>query len=264
MIFDDEIDSIRTFDVFSQKSIDKIKKVVITPSREFIYSEDTTSAVEKIKEALSKKDFYDELYGAVTEDFSAYASVLMKHPKIFSSLVSAEYLYKQYIDKQQANENFDYSCISIMYYMALEDFANKLVYIPYSKEVLDLIDKKDIKSKAWVDTESGKYVSAYYTFWDKYKRLKKSCEIGVLGYLFEGVMKEEYFEKFLKNKYPSVSIDRLEKYGEKLKEVAPRRNEAAHGGNYLSYEDVCTDKGNVYNMIDEYRGLILELLEILY
>ena len=34
---------------FSQKSIEKIKKVVITPSREFIYPEDTTSAVEKIQ-----------------------------------------------------------------------------------------------------------------------------------------------------------------------------------------------------------------------
>lgn len=224
----------------------------------------TNQIVEKIKEALSKKDLYDELYGAVTEDFSTYASVLMKHPKIFSSLVSAEYLYKQYIDKQEANARFDYSCISIMYYMALEDFANKLVYIPYSKEVLTLIDKRNIKSKEWIDKESGKYVSSFYTFWDKYKRLKKSCEIGVLGYLFEAVKKEEYFEKFLKDKYPNVSVDKLEKYGEKLKDVAPRRNEAAHGGNYLSYEDVRTDKGNVYNMINEYRGLILELLEILY
>ena len=53
-LFDDEIDSIRTFDVFSQKSIDKIKKVIITPSREFIYPEDTTSAVEKIKEETNK------------------------------------------------------------------------------------------------------------------------------------------------------------------------------------------------------------------
>ncbi len=224
----------------------------------------TNRIVEKINEALSKKDLYDELYGAVTEDFSAYASVLMKHPKIFSSLVSAEYLYKQYIDKQEANNRFDYSCISIMYYMALEDFANKLVYIPYSKEVLTLIDKRNIKSKEWIDKESGKYVSSFYTFWDKYKRLKKSCEIGVLGYLFEAAKKEEYFEKFLKDRYPNMSIDKLEKYGGKLKDVAPRRNEAAHGGNYLSYEDVCTDKGNVYNMIDEYRGLILELLEILF
>ena len=53
-LFDDEIDSIRTFDVFSQKSIDKIKKVVITPSREFIYPEDISSAVKKIKEETNQ------------------------------------------------------------------------------------------------------------------------------------------------------------------------------------------------------------------
>lgn len=235
-----------------------------TEEQEEKLDELTNQIVEKIKEALSKKDLYDELYGAVTEDFSAYASVLMKHPKIFSSLVSAEYLYKQYIDKQDANEKFDYSCISIMYYMALEDFANKLVYIPYYKEILSLIDKKDINSKDWIDKESRKYVSSFYTFWDKRKRLKKSCEIGVLGYLFEAIKDEEYFEKFLKDTYQNISIDNLEQYGAKLKTVAPRRNEAAHGGNYLSYEDVRTDKDNVYNVIDEYRGLILELLDIIF
>ena len=54
-LFDDEIDSIRTFDVFSQKSIDKIKKVVITPSREFIYPEDTTSAGTASPAARSRR-----------------------------------------------------------------------------------------------------------------------------------------------------------------------------------------------------------------
>ncbi len=38
-LFDDEIDSIRTFDVYSQKSIDKLQQFSITPSREFIYPE---------------------------------------------------------------------------------------------------------------------------------------------------------------------------------------------------------------------------------
>ena len=63
-LFDDEIDSIRTFDVFSQKSIEKIKKVVITPSREFIYPEDITSAVEKIKLETNKHtddDVFDNI-----------------------------------------------------------------------------------------------------------------------------------------------------------------------------------------------------------
>ena len=53
-LFDDEIDSIRTFDVFSQKSIDKIKKFTITPSREFIYPEKVNDAVEKLKKETGK------------------------------------------------------------------------------------------------------------------------------------------------------------------------------------------------------------------
>ena len=52
-LFDDEIESIRTFDVFTQKSIKKIKKCTITPSREFIYPLDLTESIEKIKSEIS-------------------------------------------------------------------------------------------------------------------------------------------------------------------------------------------------------------------
>ncbi|MGL6104674.1 transcription-repair coupling factor [Romboutsia sp.] len=53
-LFDDEIDSIRTFDVFTQKSIEKIKEFSITPSREFIYPEVTDDAVNRIKKDIGK------------------------------------------------------------------------------------------------------------------------------------------------------------------------------------------------------------------
>ena len=53
-MFDDEIDSIRTFDVFSQKSIEKLKSFSITPSREFIYPEDIKNVVTKIKKDTGK------------------------------------------------------------------------------------------------------------------------------------------------------------------------------------------------------------------
>ena len=53
-LFDDEIDSIRTFDVFSQKSIDKIKKFSITPSREFIYPDKIKESIERIKKDTTK------------------------------------------------------------------------------------------------------------------------------------------------------------------------------------------------------------------
>ena len=53
-LFDDEIDSIRTFDVFSQKSIEKINQFSITPSREFIYPENIKESVDRIKKDTSK------------------------------------------------------------------------------------------------------------------------------------------------------------------------------------------------------------------
>lgn len=240
-------------------------KEFTTEEQEQKLDELTKQIVEKIKIAVSKKDIYDELYSAVCKDFDEYAVALMKYPQIFSSLVSAEYLYKQYIDGKQPNSRFDYSCISIMYYMALEDFANRLVYIPYEKDVLSQIDKKNTKDYNWQKSDALLYVSSFGSFWDKkHKKWKKSCEIGVLGYLFEAIFSETELRQYVEQTYSSVDLMGLESFGKKLKTVAPRRNEAAHGGNYLSYNDVCTDKENVYSSIEVYRGLILELLEILF
>lgn len=58
-LFDDEIDSIRTFDVFSQKSIEKIKKFSITPSRGFIYPKNTSESVLRVKKDTNKNTSED-------------------------------------------------------------------------------------------------------------------------------------------------------------------------------------------------------------
>ena len=52
-LFDDEVDSIRTFDVFSQMSIDKIKKFSISPSREFIYPKELDKIVKNLKKEIN-------------------------------------------------------------------------------------------------------------------------------------------------------------------------------------------------------------------
>ena len=237
----------------------------ISESQEDKLDDLTAQVVEKIKATIQKLSVYDELYRSVSAEFAKYAVELMKHPQIFSSLVSAEYLYRQYVLNRKPINNFDYSCISIMYYMSLEDFINKLVYIPYANEVLSKLSKNKIKDKKWKDEEACKYVSSVGAFWDKCQRLKKSCEIGVLGYLFEAVPDEDYFKKFLTDHFGEIDTNQVERFGTKLKKIAPRRNDAAHGGNYLTYEDVCTDKDNIYNtVIDNYRGMILELMGICF
>ena len=69
----------------------------------------------------------------------------------------------------------------------------------------------------------------------------------------------------MEEQFVEIDLKSITTYGDKLKRVAPRRNEAAHGGNILSYDDVQQDKGNVYSSdVEKYRGLIIELLSILY
>lgn len=60
-LFDDEIDSIRTFDVFSQMSIEKIKKFSISPSREFIYPEELDKIVKNLKKEVNESTSEDTL-----------------------------------------------------------------------------------------------------------------------------------------------------------------------------------------------------------
>ena len=60
-LFDDEVDSIRTFDVFSQMSIEKINKFVITPSREFIYPKEMDKIVNNLKKEVNENTSDDTL-----------------------------------------------------------------------------------------------------------------------------------------------------------------------------------------------------------
>ncbi len=159
---------------------------------------------------------------------------------------------------------FDYSCISIMYYMSLEDFINKLVFIPYADDVLLTIDRKSVRDKDWKNTEGKKYVSDFSKFFLRNGKPKDSCEIGPLGYLFEGVETEEFFKMYLTDRFQIYDFEMVKTFGTKLKDVAQRRNDAAHGGNYLTYEIVRGDRDNVYNTVVDYKGMILELLDIIF
>ncbi|MFQ9309491.1 MAG: transcription-repair coupling factor [Paraclostridium sordellii] len=71
-LFDDEIESIRTFDVFTQKSIKKIKKCTITPSREFIYPGNTEESLTRLEKDISKiadDDVYKSIENIKTKTY---------------------------------------------------------------------------------------------------------------------------------------------------------------------------------------------------
>lgn len=60
-LFDTEIESIRSFDVFSQKSIKKLKNFLLTPSREFIYPKKLEKVHKNLEKDLEKNTKEDVL-----------------------------------------------------------------------------------------------------------------------------------------------------------------------------------------------------------
>lgn len=61
-LFDDEVDSIRIFDVFTQKSIEKIKHVTILPARSFLFPENIEMAVNEIQKDIRPATSEDIIY----------------------------------------------------------------------------------------------------------------------------------------------------------------------------------------------------------
>jgi hypothetical protein len=266
----DSIESItRMFESYLEDDINKLViskqeylqsiSLLVTKQQEQLLDEVTQKIVEKLKSNIKKESIYKTLYDSTTDYFKKYSDQLLQYPDIFSTLVSAEYLYQQYVDGKKKNDKFDYSCISIMYYMALEDFVNKLLYTPYAELVLN-------SNMSDVEADPQHYITAKKYYFDlSSKSYKTSVEIGNLGHLLNGLKKETYLQNFIENRYGRLNLNGLIDFGNKLKNVAPRRNEAAHGGNVIPYNRVCEDKKEVFDESnDNYRGLIFMLLELLF
>lgn len=212
---------------------------------------------DTIQEKIKKESSYTTLYKSISNEFLKYSSELIAYPNIFDSLVSAEYLYNEYVANSKPINNFDYSCISIMYYMSLEEFLNKIIYIPYFDSIL-----KNSKKDDW-----EQIVSDPHKFWNSTNKcFKNHCEIGNMGFLLAKIKKEKLFLEYMERKFTNLVIDDVISYGKQLKQISNRRNVAAHGAHVLSHDTVIEDKKIIFaiDSIDENRGLILKLLSVLY
>ncbi len=81
--FDDEIDSIRFFDLSSQRTIEKVNEVTIVPASALIYDEDFEVVEARIRQQLARDkvrcDFPDELEGNVERDIDYLKNHIFEH-----------------------------------------------------------------------------------------------------------------------------------------------------------------------------------------
>lgn len=141
---------------------------------------------------------------------------------MISTLSTAEYLYQIYVLNRQSNEVFDYSFISIMYYQAIENILNNLVFNPYKIFCeFSHINRNNAENYFKNPKKYGYYKSNSFI-------LKNSIELGPLGYLLQDIDECETFKKFILNKYDVKDLKIVQQLGNQIKLISKRRNTAAH------------------------------------
>ena len=101
-------------------------------------------------------------------------------------------------------------------------------------------------------------------FDNRNNKYKTSIELGNLGFLLERIDRIAPFKEYIQTNYPKTDIVKLINLGQKIKSVRHRRNNAAHGGNIITYQEAKSDKMTVFDTTNEYKGLIIELLSVLF
>ena len=205
--------------------------------------------------------------------------------KAVDALATAELLYLKYATPEYSEVNFDYSCISVLYYQAVEIIYNDLLWKEYAEELYKkrcndswfLIQYRDNllleKDKIYLP------VDGQFKYWDKEKRrITDHLMMGSFIILFKAITSttdkplkgfREYVDKVFGYEPGKYTADEYAIYQKKINELyslfeeaKPRRNAASHGESPISFEECKADKKLVLSDVESVRKGILGIIKL--
>ena len=264
------------------------------------YTEWLDQVSQKLSDALmsncKKEDDYQRIKENILLELGEKAATLPE--STVDSLTTAEMLYAKYATEDFAEKGFDFSCISALYYQAFEEAYNVLIWKRYSNELNGLIiDRRkftdilfdckrkgiDVKTaRGYLDSDPkqrGYYID-YQNRNNPETRVSSRCMYKSFAILIENIVPNtkleklcDYFAKitgfssrtemfndsdFMRNCYSFTAA---------VKASADNRNNASHGGTFISVNQCRSDKKVILNDLESVRsdsiGLIQQLLYIL-
>lgn len=214
------------------------------------------------------------------------------------SLTTAEMLYARYASEEFADKGFDFSCISALYYQAFEEAYNKLIWKGYSDELnaLEFNGRKftdilyDCKRRG-IDVSAARgYLDAdpnqrgYYIDYQNrnrsYTSVSSRCMYKSFAILLQNIVPNTRLEKLCDYFARITGFDSREAmfndadfmrnccaFASAVDSSADNRNNASHGGTFISVEQCKSDKKVVLSELEAVRsdslGLIQQLLFLL-
>ena len=242
-----------------------------------------------------------ENFLAIKENIkSALGEASAKLPSsTLDSLTTAEMLYGQYASEDFAEKGFDFSCISALYYQSFEDAYNDLIWHDYAtmlnslvingQKFTDILDAKrnsritDRDEQGYLENYNAKqrgYYINYRNAANPQTSVSLRCMYKSFGILMENVRYPSYLNHFCdyfaqKTGYSgrqamfndTAFMNRCQDFTNAVLNSADNRNNASHGGTFISVTQCTDDKKTVLNDLEAVRinsiGLIQQLLYLL-
>lgn len=240
-----------------------------------------------------KKDDYQKIKDGILSSLGEKASILPD--STVDSLTTAEMLYARYASEEYAEKGFDFSCISALYYQAFEEAYNLLIWRGYADELNDLkiYGRKytDIlRERKRCEINSGdasgyldpkpKQRSYYIDYRNAETKVSTRCMYKSFAILLKNINRYTTIEHFCEY------IARLTGFGSSndmfndsdfmrncnaftaaVDASTDNRNNASHGGTFISVDQCKSDKKNVLSELEAVRsdslGLIQQLIFLL-
>ncbi|MBR4948561.1 MAG: hypothetical protein IKZ29_08385 [Clostridiales bacterium] len=209
------------------------------------------------------------------------SSILPK--RAIDALTTAEILFSKYAGPDYYSNGFDYSCISAMYYQAVEAIYNEIVWKPYADELYKkkcngkwflLLYRDDLlpeEFKIFLPTDGQ------FKYWDKEnKRITDHLMIGSFNILFRSITStttyplrgfREHVDKVFGYKDGVCNSYEYELYQKRIdalyalfESAKPRRNAASHGQSPISFEECKADKSLVLSDVESVRKGVLGIV----
>ena len=215
------------------------------------------------------------------------------------SLSTAEILYRRYASSEYAQDGFDFSCISALYFQAFEDAYNELIWRNYAtylnnlqingQSFPDILDSSrssfitDPNARGYLDDDP--YQRKYYIVYrNRTNNPQTHVDLRCMYKSFAIIMKIicnpspldgfcEYFANLTGfsgrvQMFSDTSfMSNCQRFAIDIENSADDRNNASHGGTFISINQCVDDKKKIIDNLaivrDNSYGLIQQLLYLL-
>lgn len=263
---------------------EKLKEYPDCETKEFVLNlidQESEYLSNALMENHSGTDDFERMKAFICDYVGPSFSILPE--STINALATAELLFSQYATPDFSSVNFDYSCISALYYQAVESMYNELLWTQYANNLNSIKENGDSFPYLLNNGKLPKNLIGYLPTKKPSNYMDGSIiashlTMGSFKYLLYNATSKSsnnlcYFRAYFDKTFGFDNVantsteyrdyqNRIDELHKQIEISTPRRNAASHGQNAISLDECKKDKKIVLSDVESIRNNSLGLIKL--